>query len=163
MQTYIVGGYIRDEMLGIPSHDRDFVVVGATHEEMIELGYKQVGADFPVYLAPNGEEFALARTERKSGVGYKGFEVYSNSDVTIEQDLARRDISINSMAIDMDTHELIDPMNGRQDLKDRVLRHCSEAFRDDPLRVLRVARFMAKFFDKGFRDNAAYARNGSLW
>ncbi len=153
MQTYIVGGYIRDEMLGVPSHDRDFVVVGATHEEMIELGYKQVGADFPVYLSKDSEEFALARTERKNGDGYKGFAVNSDFNITIEQDLVRRDISINAMALEHGVLplKLIDPCNGIQDLKDRVLRHCSEAFRDDPLRVLRVARFMAKFFDKGFR------------
>lgn len=150
MQTYIVGGYIRDEMLGVPSHDRDFVVVGATHEEMIELGYKQVGADFPVYLDINGEEYALARTEHKSGDGHKGFDVRFDPSVTIEEDQKRRDLTINSMATDVRTNELIDTCCGVNDINNRILRHCSLAFADDPLRVLRTARFAAKFHKMGF-------------
>ena len=148
MKAYVVGGAVRDELLGLPVHDRDYVVVGATPEEMTAAGYKPVGKDFPVFLHPQThEEYALARTERKSGRGYKGFTVYAAPDVTLEQDLARRDLTINAIA-KADDGSLIDPFNGRKDLQDKVLRHVSEAFQEDPVRILRVARFAARF---GFR------------
>ncbi len=148
MKAYVVGGAVRDELLGLPVHDRDYVVVGATPEEMTAAGYKPVGKDFPVFLHPKThEEYALARTERKSGRGYKGFTVYAAPDVTLEQDLARRDLTINAIA-KSDDGTLIDPFNGRKDLQNKVLRHVSEAFQEDPVRILRVARFAARF---GFR------------
>jgi len=148
VKVYVVGGAVRDELLGLPVHDRDFVVVGATPEEMTAAGYKPVGKDFPVFLHPRThEEYALARTERKSGRGYKGFTVYAAPDVTLEQDLARRDLTINAIA-KADHGALIDPFNGKKDLQDKVLRHVSEAFQEDPVRILRVARFAARF---GFR------------
>lgn len=144
MQVYLVGGAVRDALLQIPVKDRDWVVVGATHQQMVDLGMRQVGADFPVYIHPvNNEEYALARTERKTSVGYLGFEVNASPDVTLEQDLERRDLTINAMAM---THaaEIIDPYGGQTDLANRVLRHVSSAFVEDPLRVLRVARFKAQ-------------------
>ncbi len=148
MKTYVVGGAVRDELLGLPVQDRDHVVVGATPEEMAAAGYKPVGKDFPVFLHPEThEEYALARTERKSGRGYKGFTVYAAPDVTLEQDLVRRDLSINAMAR-ADDGALIDPFHGEKDLRAGVLRHVSEAFAEDPVRILRVARFAARF---GFR------------
>ncbi|MFY9314027.1 MAG: multifunctional CCA tRNA nucleotidyl transferase/2'3'-cyclic phosphodiesterase/2'nucleotidase/phosphatase [Burkholderiales bacterium] len=148
MKTYTVGGSVRDELLGLPVQDRDYVVVGATPEDMIAAGFRPVGKDFPVFLHPKThEEYALARTERKSGRGYKGFTVYSAPDVTLEQDLARRDLTINAIARDEDG-TLIDPFGGEQDLREGVLRHVSEAFHEDPVRILRVARFAARF---GFR------------
>ena len=148
MKTYVVGGAVRDELLGLPVHDRDYVVVGATPEEMTAAGYRPVGKDFPVFLHPQThEEYALARTERKSGRGYKGFTVYAAPDVTLEQDLARRDLTINAIAKAEDG-ALIDPFNGRKDLQDKLLRHVSDAFQEDPVRILRVARFAARF---GFR------------
>ena len=148
MKTYVVGGAVRDELLGLPVQDRDHVVVGATPEEMTAAGFRPVGRDFPVFLHPQThEEYALARTERKSGRGYKGFTVYSAPDVTLEQDLARRDLTINAMAKAEDG-ELVDPFHGEKDLADGVLRHVGEAFHDDPVRILRVARFAARF---GFR------------
>ena len=148
MKAYVVGGAVRDELLGLPVHDRDYVVVGATPEEMTAAGYKPVGKDFPVFLHPKThEEYALARTERKSGRGYKGFTVYAAPDVTLEQDLARRDLTINAIAKAGDG-SLIDPFSGKKDLQDKVLRHVSEAFQEDPVRILRVARFAARF---GFR------------
>ena len=141
----MVGGAVRDELLGLPVADRDWVVVGATPEEMVALGYRPVGKDFPVFLHPEThEEYALARTERKSGRGYKGFTVYSAPDVTLEDDLARRDLTINAMARGGDSR-LVDPFGGEQDLRDGVLRHTSEAFEEDPVRILRVARFAARF------------------
>lgn len=144
MKTYIVGGAVRDELLGLPVVDRDWVVVGATPEELVALGYRPVGRDFPVFLHPQThEEYALARTERKSGRGYRGFTVHSAPDVTLEQDLARRDLTINAMAKD-DAGALLDPFGGARDLKDRVLRHVSDAFAEDPVRILRVARFAAR-------------------
>ena len=145
MEIYVVGGAVRDEQLGLPVQDRDFVVVGATPEEMVAAGFKPVGKDFPVFLHPKThEEYALARTERKSGRGYKGFTVYSAPDVTLEQDLARRDLTINAIAKASDG-KLIDPHHGAKDLRDGVLRHVSEAFAEDPVRILRVARFAARF------------------
>ncbi|TCS37150.1 multifunctional CCA addition/repair protein [Reinekea marinisedimentorum] len=150
METYLVGGAVRDELLGLEVKDRDWVVVGATPAQLLEQGYQQVGADFPVFLHPQTkEEYALARTERKSGVGYKGFEVNFDPSVTLEDDLLRRDLTINAIAQSKDG-QLIDPYNGRRDLENRVLRHVSPAFREDPLRVLRIARFYARFAYLGF-------------
>lgn len=149
-EYYLVGGAVRDALLGIGVKDRDFVVVGATPQWMIEQGFRQVGRDFPVFLHPHtGEEYALARTERKSGHGYGGFTVWADPDVTLEQDLERRDLTINAMAKDRDGR-LIDPFGGQRDLERGVLRHVSAAFAEDPLRVLRVARFMARFTGRGF-------------
>lgn len=145
MRIFEVGGCVRDELLGLEPKDRDFVVVGATPEQMLAEGFKQVGADFPVFLHPEtGEEFALARTERKTGVGHKGFTTDFDAGVTLEEDLRRRDLTINAMARCPITDKIVDPFNGRKDLKNHVLRHVSEAFAEDPLRVLRVARFMAR-------------------
>ncbi len=145
MQTYVVGGAVRDELLGLTVVDRDWVVVGATPEEMTAKGYRPVGKDFPVFLHPEThEEYALARTERKSGRGYKGFTVYSAPDVTLEGDLARRDLTINAMARSPDGR-LVDPFGGEADLRAGVLRHVGEAFAEDPVRILRIARFAARF------------------
>jgi tRNA nucleotidyltransferase (CCA-adding enzyme) len=145
MKVYLVGGAVRDKRLGLAVQDRDYVVVGATPEEMVAQGFRPVGADFPVFLHPETrEEYALARTERKSGRGYKGFTVYCAPDVTLEDDLRRRDLTINAMAED-ERGTLIDPFGGARDLEAGVLRHVSEAFTEDPLRVLRVARFAARF------------------
>lgn len=151
MQIYLVGGAVRDKLLDIPVKDRDWVVVGATPREMLAQGFKQVGADFPVFLHPQShEEYALARTERKSGQGYHGFSVYSAPDVSLEDDLRRRDLTINAMAMSEDG-TLVDPFHGREDLENRQLRHVSEAFAEDPLRILRAARFAARFHHLGFR------------
>jgi len=148
VKAYVVGGAVRDELLGLPVADRDWVVVGATPEDMARLGYRPVGKDFPVFLHPGThEEYALARTERKSGRGYKGFTVYAAPDVTLEADLARRDLTINAMAKD-EQGRLIDPYGGAKDLREGVLRHVSGAFEEDPVRILRVARFVARL---GFR------------
>ncbi|MBT3548957.1 MAG: hypothetical protein HOI56_02940 [Gammaproteobacteria bacterium] len=145
MKIYLVGGAIRDQLLNIPVKDRDWVVVGSTPEEMRAKKFKQVGKDFPVFINPKtGEEYALARTERKSGHGYAGFEFDTNPNVTLEEDLSRRDLTINAIAQDEDGN-LIDPFNGQDDIKNKKLRHVSDAFSEDPLRVLRVARFYAKF------------------
>jgi len=150
MKTYLVGGAVRDQLLGKAVQDRDWVVVGSTAEEMIGLGYAQVGKDFPVFLHPETkEEYALARTERKSGKGYGGFEVYASPDVSLEQDLARRDLTVNAIAMD-DSGEIIDPYGGVADLNSLILRHVTDAFSEDPLRVLRVARFKARFHYLGF-------------
>lgn len=147
MQTYMVGGAVRDALLGLPVNDHDWVVVGATPEEMILAGYLPVGKDFPVFLHPQTrEEHALARTERKTAKGYHGFAFHAAPDVTLEQDLARRDLTINAMARDGEGR-LIDPFHGQRDLKDKVLRHVTGAFREDPVRILRVARFAARFAD----------------
>ena len=147
MKLYVVGGAVRDELLGRPAADRDWVAVGATPEMLQRLGYKPVGRDFPVFLHPRtGEEVALARTERKSGRGYHGFTFHASPEVTLEQDLARRDLTINAMARD-DAGQLVDPYGGQRDLASRVLRHVSPAFAEDPVRLLRVARFAARFFD----------------
>ena len=168
-ECWLVGGAVRDELLGRPVHERDWVVVGATPEEMIEAGYRPVGRDFPVFLHPDtGEEYALARTERKSGAGHRGFVVHADPDVTLEADLQRRDLTINAIARDADGN-LVDPFGGRADLEARILRHVSDAFVEDPLRVLRVARFAARFAGLGFtvaaetRDlMARIARGGEL-
>jgi tRNA nucleotidyltransferase (CCA-adding enzyme) len=150
MQVYLVGGAVRDEQLGRPVSERDWCVVGATPDEMRELGYRQVGRDFPVFLHPeSGEEYALARTERKTAAGYHGFEFDTDPDVTIEQDLGRRDLTINAIAKDMDGN-IVDPFNGIADIERRVLRHVSDAFTEDPVRILRVARFAARFASLGF-------------
>jgi len=150
LKTYLVGGAVRDRLLGIDVKDRDFVVVGSTPEQMKTLGYQQVGADFPVFLHPTThEEYALARTERKTGSGYHGFSVDFSADVTLEEDLRRRDLTINAMAED-DDGSLIDPYGGQHDLGEKKLRHVSEAFREDPVRILRTARFAARFNDLGF-------------
>lgn len=147
MRTYVVGGAVRDELLGLPVQDRDHVVVGATPEQMVELGFRPVGKDFPVFLHPdNHEEYALARTERKSGHGYKGFTVFAAPEVTLEDDLLRRDLTINAMARD-EQGNLIDPHSGLADIRARILRHVSPAFAEDPVRILRVARFAARFPD----------------
>jgi len=145
MQIYLVGGAVRDGLLGQPVQDRDWVVVGATPQDMTAQGYQPVGRDFPVFLHPQThEQYALARTERKSGHGYRGFTVYADPGVTLEQDLARRDLTINAIAQDTDG-ALIDPFGGARDLRDKVLRHVTGAFREDPVRILRVARFAARF------------------
>ncbi len=155
MKTYLVGGAVRDALLNLPGtergHDQDWVVVGATPEALLSQGYQAVGHDFPVFLHPDTkEEYALARTERKSGVGYHGFDTRFSPDVTLEQDLLRRDLTINAIAKDPANDELIDPYGGQRDLQARVLRHVSPAFVEDPLRVLRVARFAARFAHLGF-------------
>ena len=151
MKIYLVGGAVRDKLLGLPVTDRDWVVVGARQNEMLDLGFAQVGNDFPVFLHPQTkEEYALARTERKTAPGHTGFVFDANETVTLEQDLARRDLTINAIAETADG-ELIDPYNGQDDLAGRVLRHVSPAFEEDPLRVLRVARFAARFHSLGFR------------
>lgn len=150
MQTYIVGGAVRDALLGLPVSDRDHVVVGATPEDMVRAGYRPVGADFPVFLHPvTHEEYALARTERKTAPGYKGFVFHTDPGVTLEEDLRRRDLTVNAMARAEDG-TLIDPYGGERDLAARVLRHVSEAFREDPVRILRTARFAARFASLGF-------------
>lgn len=151
MKVYLVGGAVRDELLGLAVDERDWVVVGASPQALLDLGYKAVGKDFPVFLHPQtGEEYALARTERKTGRGYYGFEAYFAPDVTLEDDLRRRDLTVNAIAKDPETGQLIDPFGGVRDLQSRVLRHVSEAFSEDPLRVLRVARFAARFAPLGF-------------
>lgn len=157
MQTYLVGGAIRDALLGRPGSDRDWVVVGATPEEMAAQGYLPVGRDFPVFLHPQTrEEYALARTERKSAPGYRGFVIHASPEVTLEQDLARRDLTVNAIALPsskagatLDLAHLVDPFHGRRDLQHKVLRHVTDAFREDPVRILRVARFAARFADFG--------------
>jgi tRNA nucleotidyltransferase (CCA-adding enzyme) len=152
MKIYLVGGAVRDRLLGRAVSEKDHVVVGATADDMQARGFKPVGKDFPVFLHPDtGEEYALARTERKSGHGYHGFVFHAEPDVPLEQDLARRDLTINAMAEDETSGELIDPFNGRADLDAGLLRHISDAFVEDPLRVLRVARFAARFHERGFR------------
>lgn len=151
MKTYLVGGAVRDELLGTPVKDRDFVVVGQTPEAMLARGYKAVGKGFPVFLHPHtSEEYALARTERKVGRGHCGFEVVADPTVSLEDDLARRDLTINAIARDTSTQQIVDPYGGVADLQAGVLRHVSEAFAEDPLRVLRVARFAARYAHKGF-------------
>ena len=150
MEVYLVGGAVRDELLGIPVKERDWVVVGATPAELERRGFRPVGRDFPVFLHPQTrEEYALARTERKTGPGYRGFEVHCAPEVTLEKDLGRRDLTINAMARDRDGH-LVDPYGGLKDLEERRLRHVSAAFTEDPVRILRVARFAARFADLGF-------------
>ncbi len=150
MDVYLVGGAVRDKLLGLAPKELDWVVVSSTPEEMLNLGYKQVGKDFPVFLHPEThDEYALARTERKTEPGYHGFEVFAAPDVTLEEDLLRRDLTINAIA-EAPSGELIDPFNGQQDLQDKILRHVSPAFSEDPVRILRVARFAARFAHLGF-------------
>lgn len=150
MKTYLVGGAVRDKLLGLTVKDKDWIVVGATVDDMLARGFRQVGRDFPVFLHPqSNEEYALARTERKAGKGYTGFTVHADKSVTLEDDLKRRDLTINAMA-ETEDGRIIDPYGGRADLEARILRHVSEAFVEDPLRVLRVARFAARFADYGF-------------
>ena len=145
MEIYLVGGAVRDGLLGLSGSDRDWVVVGATPQQMLDLGYEPVGRDFPVFLHPvTHEEYALARTERKTAPGYRGFAVHAAPDVTLEQDLSRRDLTVNAIAQDS-AGRLIDPYGGERDLREGVLRHVTEAFREDPVRILRVARFAARF------------------
>ncbi len=151
MNVYLVGGAVRDKLLGLENADRDWVVTGATVKDMLDRGFLQVGKDFPVFLHPRSkEEYALARTERKSGTGHTGFVINADPSVTLEEDLLRRDLTINAIAQNTDG-VLIDPFGGCTDLQKRILRHVSPAFSEDPLRVLRVARFAARFADRGFR------------
>lgn len=151
MKIYLVGGAVRDQLLDYPVTERDWVVVGATGQEMLDAGYRQVGRDFPVFLHPDtAEEYALARTERKSGRGHTGFSCNSDPTVTLEEDLSRRDLTVNAMARDTDG-TIIDPYGGQADLQQRLLRHVSDAFVEDPLRVLRVARFAARYHHLGFK------------
>jgi tRNA nucleotidyltransferase (CCA-adding enzyme) len=146
-QSYMVGGAVRDELLGLAVKDKDYVVVGSTPQAMLDAGYKPVGKDFPVFLHPKThEEYALARTERKTGAGYKGFSVHAAINVTLEEDLARRDLTINAIAKDS-AGKLIDPFNGVADIQTKTLRHVSAAFAEDPVRILRAARFAARFTD----------------
>jgi len=150
MDIYLVGGAVRDKLLGYPSIENDWVVVGGSPEELLDQGFRQVGADFPVFLHPTtNEEYALARTERKSGHGYAGFTFHAAADVSLEEDLRRRDLTINAIAMD-DNGDLIDPYNGSQDIEDKLLRHVSPNFAEDPVRVLRVARFAARYHHLGF-------------
>ena len=151
MKIYLVGGAVRDALLGRPFTERDYVVVGAQPADLLALGYRPVGKDFPVFLHPqSGDQYALARTERKTGAGYYGFATRFSPDVTLEEDLARRDLTINAMAQSIEGSDVVDPYGGRRDLEARVLRHVSPAFVEDPLRVLRVARFAARFAPLGF-------------
>ena len=148
MKVYAVGGSVRDEMQGLPVSDMDYVVVGLTEQEMLDAGFKPAGAFFPVFLHPTtGDEYALARKEKKSGVGHTAFTVEFDKEVTLTEDLARRDLTINAMAKDLETGEIIDPFRGQRDLKHKILRHASDAFAEDPLRVVRLARFYARFED----------------
>ncbi len=150
MKTYLVGGAVRDEILGYPFKEKDWVVVGATVDDMLAAGYQQVGKDFPVFLHPKTkEEYALARTERKTAAGYKGFEVHASPDVTLEDDLIRRDLTINAIAKEKNG-DYIDPYHGIDDIKNKILRHVSDAFAEDPVRILRIARFMARYAHLGF-------------
>ena len=151
MQVYLVGGAVRDERLGLPVKERDWCVVGASPNELTDKGFKQVGKDFPVFLHPEtNEEYALARTERKTAAGYHGFAFDTSPDVTIEEDLSRRDLTINALAVD-ESGNLIDPFGGVQDLEKRLIRHVSDAFIEDPVRILRAAKFAARFAHLGFR------------
>jgi len=147
MQTYLVGGAVRDALMGRPTHDRDYVVVGATPSDMEALGYKNVGESFPVFMDKNGDQYALARKERKIGMGYNGFSVEFDKSITLEDDLYRRDLTINAIAQDLVTGEIIDPHGGQKDLAQKVLRHVSDAFAEDPLRVVRLARFYSRYTD----------------
>jgi tRNA nucleotidyltransferase (CCA-adding enzyme) len=150
MEVYLVGGAVRDELLGLPVKERDWCVVGETPASLEKQGYRPVGNDFPVFIHPEtGEEYALARTERKTAAGYHGFDFYASPDVTIDEDLGRRDLTINAMARS-DSGELIDPFDGSADIAAKVLRHVSDAFAEDPVRILRTAKFAARFYDLGF-------------
>ena len=154
MKIYLVGGAVRDQLLGLEVHERDYVVVGSTPDEMLELGYKSVGKDFPVFLHPETkEEYALARLERKVSAGYTGFTTDCSKNVTLEDDLKRRDLTINAIAQDTEGN-IIDPYNGQADLNNRILKHVSPAFTEDPVRILRLARFAARFAKLGFTVDA---------
>lgn len=151
MKIYLVGGAVRDKLLGLPVTEQDYVVVGSTIEEMLAQGYRQVGKEFPVFLHPKtGEEYALARAERKVKPGYQGFIFETTATVTLEEDLKRRDLTINAMAMDLGTGQIIDPFGGQEDLKNKLLRHVSDAFAEDPVRILRVGRFLARYHYLGF-------------
>ncbi len=151
LETYLVGGAVRDQIMGFERKDRDWVVVGASVQKMLKLGFKQVGKNFPVFLHPaSGEEYALARAERKTAKGYHGFEFDSHPDITLRQDLQRRDLTMNAMAMDRQGN-LIDPFGGQRDIKEKLIRHVSDAFKEDPVRVLRVARFAARYAGEGYR------------
>jgi tRNA nucleotidyltransferase (CCA-adding enzyme) len=151
MKIYLVGGAVRDKLLDLPLKDKDYVVVGATPQQMIDKGFRPIGKDFPVFLHPKThEEYALARTERKMAKGYHGFQFNTDTSVTLEDDLARRDLTINAMAQDIESQEIIDPYNGQKDLTNRVLRHVSSAFSEDPVRILRISRFAARYAYLGF-------------
>jgi tRNA nucleotidyltransferase (CCA-adding enzyme) len=145
MKIYLVGGAVRDELMGFESKDLDYVVVGASEQDMIDLGYKKVGADFPVFIDENGDQYALARKERKIGNGYHGFDVRYDSSVTLTEDLSRRDLTINAIAKDIETGEIVDPFDGVSDIRNKVLRHIGPAFSEDPLRVIRLARFYSRW------------------
>ena len=150
MEIYLVGGAVRDTLLGLPVLEKDWVVIGETPESMVKEGFRLVGKDFPVFLHPQShDEFALARTERKTAPGYKGFSIYASPDVSLEQDLRRRDLTINAIAMSSQG-QLIDPYGGQQDLEKRIFRHISPAFAEDPVRILRVARFAARYGYLGF-------------
>lgn len=150
MEIYLVGGYVRDQLLGLETKDRDWVVIGSTPEDMLKQDYRQVGKDFPVFLHPEtNEEYALARTERKTAAGYSGFSFHATADVSLEEDLIRRDLTINAIA-QSDNGDLIDPFNGQADIEAKILRHVSPAFVEDPVRILRIARFAARFAYLGF-------------
>ena len=147
IKKYLVGGAVRDQIMGIRTNDFDYVVVGSSPDEMIKLGFKPIGRDFPVFLHPDShEEYALARTEKKISKGYHGFEFYASPDVTLEEDLKRRDITMNAIAMD-DSGQFIDHFKGIEDIDNKIIRHISDAFAEDPLRVIRVARFKARFPD----------------
>ena len=164
MKKYLVGGFVRDRLMGIRAHDKDYVVVGATKSDIAYLksiGFKQVGLDFPVFLSPEGHEHALARTERKTGTGYGGFEV-DTKGVTLEQDLFRRDLTINAIAYDPVLQIHIDPYGGKADIKNKVLRHVSSHFREDPLRVLRLARFATRYSDFTIHDSTVELAKGMV-
>lgn len=151
MKIYLVGGAVRDKILGLPVKDKDYVVVGATPEQMMNKGFRPIGKDFPVFLHPKTqEEYALARTERKTAKGYHGFKFNTDTSVSLEDDLARRDLTINAMAQDVESQKIIDPYNGQEDLKKQKLRHVSSAFTEDPVRILRIARFAARYEYLGF-------------
>ena len=155
MKIYKVGGAVRDHIMGVKPNDSDWVVVGSTPEEMKSLGYKQVGADFPVFLHPQtNEDYALARTEKKTGKGYSGFSVQYEKNISLEEDLLRRDLTINSIAMS-ESGQIIDPYNGVNDIKNKILRHTSDAFYEDPLRALRLARFKTKFSDFSIHEETA--------
>jgi tRNA nucleotidyltransferase (CCA-adding enzyme) len=163
MKIYAVGGAIRDTLMGLPVHDIDYVVVGSSVEEMVAKGFRPVGKDFPVFLHPETQaEYALARTERKTGKGYKGFHFYADPSVTLEQDLERRDLTINAMAREVGPDgkqfgPIIDPYHGQEDLEAKVFRHVSDAFAEDPLRLLRIARFAARFPEFSIADETLIA------
>ena len=157
MKIYKVGGWCRDTLLGLEPKDTDYVVVGSTPEEMLSLGFKQVGCAFPVFLHPQtNEEYALARTEKKNGVGYQGFDCYFGPDVTLEEDLSRRDLTINAVAYDTETNTYIDPFHGIEDIKNKILRPTTRYFKDDPLRCLRAARFLSTFGDDWTHATSLY-------